>query len=120
MKVVNVKYVKCDAYIGRPNKTHSSVYTIFGNPYTHLTGHTNAKFVVATRDEAIDKYREYFLDRLLTDEYFFNCFMCLVENLNIETLGCHCAPLRCHGDILAEMITLYRKEMKLEVKQNVE
>lgn len=118
MKVVNVNYSQCDAYIGRPNKAHSTKYTLFGNPYTHLTGFTSAQFIVGSRDEAVDKYREYFLDRLLTDEYFFLCFMDLVENLNIETLGCHCAPQRCHGEILAEIISLYRKELCFHVNVN--
>ena len=113
MKVVNVNYEKCDAYIGRPNKNHSTVYTIFGNPYTHLTHKTSAQYIVASRDEAVDKYKIYFLDRLLNDEYFFNCFMCLVLNLNIQTLGCYCAPKRCHGDVLLEMILFYRKELTL-------
>lgn len=49
-----------------------------------------------SRREVIDKYRKYFLGRvdLLRD----------LEELRGMRLGCWCAPLPCHGDVLVEFI----------------
>lgn len=70
---------------------------MFGNPFTHLPlGKTKAEFQVKTREEAIEKYRELFLE-MLEDPYFkFE-----LEALKDRTLGCFCKPLDCHGDIIA-------------------
>lgn len=86
-KVVHVMKEKYDVYIGRPGT--------FGNPYTHKDG-TRAKFKVATREEAVAKYREYILNKpeLLKK----------LGELKNKTLGCWCAPLPCHGNVLIELI----------------
>lgn len=47
MRVVNIRNEPYDVLIDRSTK--------WGNPYSHREG-TNAKFVVSTRSEAIDKY----------------------------------------------------------------
>jgi uncharacterized protein DUF4326 len=72
-----------DVYIGRPSK--------WGNPFSHLPN-TSARFRVATRDEAVDAYAQYICEtpRLLAD----------MHELRGKTLGCWCAPQRCHGDVL--------------------
>lgn len=80
-----------DVYIGRPSK--------WGNPYTHRdNGNVLAKYVVNSRDEAIDAYREYLTKgdgkHLLDD----------LEELRGKRLGCWCKPERCHGDVLAELV----------------
>lgn len=76
-----------DVYIGRPTK--------WGNPFSHLHG-TIAKYRVATREIALQKYEEYLLTR--PD---------LIEAAKLElkdkVLGCWCKPLSCHGDILARI-----------------
>ena len=85
--VVN-KYHKLpyDVYIGRGSK--------WGNPFSHLES-TKAEYKVETREEAIEKYREWILTqpRLLADLY----------ELKGKTLCCFCKPKACHGDILAEL-----------------
>lgn len=79
MKVVHCKKEKYDVYIGRPSK--------WGNPY--VVGEAG------TRTECIEKYRKYILGSpsLLRE----------VAELRGKTLGCWCAPLTCHGDILMEL-----------------
>lgn len=84
--VVHCKKEKFDVYIGRPG--------IWGNPYSHKND-TKAEFVVASRDEAVAKYKEYILNN--PD---------LLKKLHLlkgKVLGCWCKPQSCHGDILAEL-----------------
>lgn len=92
-KVVNIKKEKCDVYCGRGSK--------FGNPYTHLPLEgTKALFQVKTVEEAIDKYREDFYNRIETDQEFLDD----VLRLKDKRLGCYCAPKSCHVDIIAEFL----------------
>ena len=46
-----------------------------------------------TRDEVCDWYRDYYLPhkRSLLNK---------IKTMRGKILGCHCHPLRCHGDIL--------------------
>ncbi len=76
-----------DVYIGRPSK--------WGNPFSHLTG-TLAEYKVSSREEAIDKYREWILQQP-------ELMACLPE-LQGKTLVCWCSPQACHGEVLAEMV----------------
>jgi hypothetical protein len=85
--VVHCKKKSYDIYIGRPSQ--------FGNPYSHLSG-TLAEFKVDTREEAIEKYREYILGR--------PDLLALLPTLKRKRLGCFCRPQRCHGDVLIELI----------------
>lgn len=86
--VVHCKKKKFDVYIGRPSK--------WGNPWSHKEG-TLAKYKVATRAEAIQKYRDW-----LNTENMSLAFDASRE-LKGKTLGCWCKPLPCHGDVLAEL-----------------
>ena len=79
-KVVNLRKEKYDVYIGRGSK--------WGN-----------QFVVGrdgSREEVIAKYKEWILknDELLSS----------LGELKGKVLGCYCKPLRCHGDVLVELI----------------
>lgn len=85
--VVNLKTHKFDVFIGRPSK--------WGNPFSHLDN-TRAEFKVNTREEAIDKYREW----IQTQPELMNS----LYELDGKILGCYCKPKRCHGDILRELI----------------
>ena len=97
-RVVHCKKESYDVYIGRPSK--------WGNPFTHLKGSTNAKYVKPTRAEAIEAYRDYILNgegiHLLND----------LGELEGKVLGCWCKPKSCHGDILVEILES-RKQTKL-------
>lgn len=79
MKVVHCKKEKYDVYIGRPSK--------WGNPF--VIGRDG------TREECIEKFRNSIQNNpsLLRE----------VENLRGLVLGCWCAPLACHGDVLVEL-----------------
>jgi hypothetical protein len=88
-KVVHCKQEECDVYIGRPG--------IWGNPFTYLKDKkTKAKYIVSSREEAIEKYREW----ILTQPHFLSRLF----QLKGKTLGCWCKPKLCHGDILIELI----------------
>lgn len=77
--VVHCKKQKYDVYIGRPSK--------WGNPFE--IGRDG------TREEVIEKFHRWLLERPgLVDE---------IHELRGKRLGCWCAPLPCHGDILAGM-----------------
>lgn len=88
-KVVNKYRHKYDVYIGRGSK--------WGNPFTHKQG-TMAKHIVESREQAIEKYREYITTgegkHLLND----------LHELKGKTLGCFCKPQACHGDVLVELV----------------
>ena len=91
-KVVHINKEPFDVVISRPSK--------WGNPYTHIDDRkTRAEFIVKTRKEAIEKYREYILSKpeLLAD----------LHELKDKTLACWCKPKSCHGDILIELIEIY-------------
>ena len=62
-----------------------------GNPYTTSDGYS--------REEAVEKYREAFHDRLEDDE-----FRDAVEELRGKTLACWCTPKACHGDVILEYL----------------
>jgi hypothetical protein len=84
------KDVPTDAvYVGRP--------TGWGNPFSHLPS-TTARFRVASRDEAIEKYREWVLhpDRAIL-------YYKIREELAGKDLVCWCAPKACHADIMLEI-----------------
>jgi hypothetical protein len=88
-RIVHCKKEPYDVYIGRPSK--------WGNPFTHIKDkETKAEFIVATRNEAISKYREWILTQtaLLKD----------LHELKDKTLGCWCKPQSCHGDVLIDLI----------------
>lgn len=75
--VVNKRSSSFDVYIGRGS--------IWGNP-----------FVIGadgTREDVIAKFETYFL----SSEYLQS----QVGELAGKRLGCFCAPLACHGDVLA-------------------
>lgn len=65
-----------DVYIGRGSK--------WGNPF--IIGKDGS------RAQVIDKYQEYLLDSPK--------LMAALPELINKRLGCFCAPLACHGDVL--------------------
>ncbi len=79
-QVVHCKHTPYDIYIGRPSK--------WGNPFTIGKD--------GTREQVIEKYREYILSRP-------DLLACLPE-LEGKVLGCWCSPNICHGDVLVELI----------------
>lgn len=84
--VVHCKRENHDVYIGRPSK--------WGNPFSHLPN-TLAKFRVASREEAIRRYEMW----LKAQPHL----VAALPELRGKVLGCWCAPLACHGDVLIRL-----------------
>lgn len=107
MRVVHISKEPYDVYIGRPSK--------WSNPYTYIKDkQTLAKYVVDTREEAIEKFREYIESgdgkHLLND----------LHELKDKTLGCWCEPEPCHGEVLIELVERYCcQEEKLTIKEKL-
>ena len=74
-----------DVYIGRG--------TLWGNPYQMGKE--------GTRDEVIAKFAYDFEKRFLKlpEQFDVN-----IEKLRGKTLGCHCKPAACHGDVIANYL----------------
>ncbi len=94
-KVVHCKKEAYDVYIGRPSK--------WGNPFSHKPG-TLADFQVATREEAVAKYEEWFKNQ---PELLLS-----LHEIRGKVLGCWCHPSLCHGDVLARLVDLYGEEQE--------
>jgi len=56
-----------------------------------------------TRDEVINKYKNYIKNKVEEDDLFKNELM----RLKGKNLGCWCYPEMCHGNVLLELIELY-------------
>ena len=59
-----------------------------GNPYPLAHGYT--------REQAVDLFREDFIEKLRGDDGF----RAAVDKLEGKTLGCYCKPEACHGDVI--------------------
>lgn len=86
--VVHCKNEPYDVYIGRPS--------VWGNPFSHLHK-TLAQVKVASREEAISKYKEWLVKQPELVEK-------AKKELKGRVLGCWCAPKACHGDILSAIV----------------
>jgi hypothetical protein len=79
-RVVHVKRAPCDVYVGRPSP--------FGNPF--VIGRDG------DRGAVIRKYRTWLLAQpALASE---------CRRTGWQGPGCWCAPLPCHGDVLADVV----------------
>lgn len=76
-----------DVLIGRPSK--------WGNPFSHRAD-TKARFRVATRQEAIDRYAEWIREQ--------PHLIAALHELRGKVLGCWCRPEACHGDVLLALV----------------
>jgi hypothetical protein len=83
-KVVHCKKEKYDVYIGRPS--------IFGNPFTIGKD--------GDRSEVIEKFKEYFYNKIVSDKNF----NLEIKKLKGKVLGCFCKPQFCHGDIIIQFL----------------
>lgn len=79
-------------YVGRPTK--------WGNMWSHLPN-TSASYKVASREEAVAKYRE----RLIKSPALIESVQRLLRG---KDLVCWCAPKPCHADVLLEIANAER------------
>jgi len=77
--VVHSKRARYDTYVGRPTK--------WGNPFV-IGKHGD-------RDEVIRKYERWIKGNPQ--------LMAALPELKGKVLGCWCAPLSCHADVLARL-----------------
>jgi hypothetical protein len=85
-RVVHCKRESFDVYIGRPS--------VWGNPFAEKP--TPGTTLVASRDEAIARYRAHLAEHPELVER-------ARRELRGKVLGCWCAPKACHGDVLLEI-----------------
>lgn len=83
-RVVHCKREVFDVYVGRPS--------MWGNPFSHKDG-TLAAYKVASLEESLQRHEEWVMSQPDLVE-------AIKSELKGKTLGCWCAPKRCHGDIL--------------------
>jgi len=90
-----------------PNHIYCGRGSALGNPFSHSKG-TKALFIVKTRDEACDKYAEYFHNEVVIKK---NPVMLKelreIYSLSLQmpvNLGCFCAPQRCHTETIRDFI----------------
>ena len=86
--VVNRRKELFDVYIGRGSK--------WGNPF--IIGKDG------TREDVIAKYRKRFYENLKTGSFTHEE---VIKKLAGTKLGCYCAPMPCHGDVLAEYCNMF-------------
>ncbi len=93
---------KSDVYIGRPS--------VLGNPYSHMDSTDRFIVKVATRDEAMDNYKEYAEELMKFENDYSAEIAKLRERAKTEDirLVCYCKlphkEVRCHGDIIKQLI----------------
>lgn len=80
------KLPKGAVYIGRPSR--------FGNPFPVTKNQV--------RHIAVEKFQAYFLRRAKNDRVFMADLQWLKKNA--IALVCFCAPLPCHGDVIAKYL----------------
>lgn len=87
-------------YVARPS--------LFGNPFEIGKD--------GTRSEVIQKYEEYFVQRLETDEHFKIDFLKLVSKAEKEDicLVCWCCPKSCHAEIIKKYIDSELNKRKMD------
>lgn len=87
--VANIRTGKYDVYIGRAGKGKSGY---FGSPFRLEA--------FETRQDCLLEYEEWFYARIKSDPEFYR----RVKALRGKVLGCFCAPLSCHGDVIAKWL----------------
>lgn len=103
-EVVNIKhlpaYWRTDqsyVYIGRNDYRDSSApISNFGNPIPLGKICLICKKVHTEKGSTLECFRKYFNSRIEVDSNFKK----LVLELKNKKLVCHCAPDKCHGDII--------------------
>ncbi len=97
-----------DVYIGRGS--------VLGNPYTSIPDIklTKASFKCETREESINKFYEYILEKITNKDTLvcaeLNRIWKLVKNGVFVNLVCYCTPQLCHGNIIKKIIEDRLKE----------
>ncbi len=104
-------------YIGRGSA--------LGNPYTSIQDReTKAQFVVNTKEESIEKYKEYLNDCIENKQEevcnLMNQIFILAMKEDVY-LSCYCKPKSCHGDVIKEVLEskMQKKEFPVGTQLNL-
>ena len=89
-QVVNVKDEACEVYVGRKHPRFPDSDGFWGNPF--VIGRDG------DRGEVIQRYSRYVLSRL--------DMLHRLSELRGKTLGCWCAPLPCHAEVLRDFANI--------------
>jgi hypothetical protein len=69
---------------------------------------TKALYKVATREEAVEKYREWFHKERVNNMHMYAQLSMIFHSMILErkdvNLVCYCAPKSCHGEIIKEYL----------------
>jgi hypothetical protein len=87
----------------RTERAAETVYIGRGSPWGNPFSHKPSSFdvvVVPTVAEAIERYREWLIDRLYREPGLREELL----RLDGQVLGCYCKPGPCHGDVLVALI----------------
>lgn len=90
-----------DVYVGRGSA--------LGNPFSHKKG-TKAAYVVETRTAAIEHYRAWLQERIAEREpAVMRALAAIYDRAKCGdvNLVCYCAPLSCHGEVIAEVVSAH-------------
>lgn len=87
-RVVNLHREPYDVYIGRNSK--------WGNPFRIVE--------YGSREKVVKLYRDW----IQTQPEL----LAAIPELTGKKLGCYCAPLACHGDVLVELVNVLTELMK--------
>lgn len=94
--VVNKYKINMDdpdvVYIGRGS--------IWGNPYSHISTGTKAKYRTETVDEAIEGFRRHLWSEIRANRIRRTD----LQKLAGKRLACFCKPKPCHGDVLVKAV----------------
>jgi hypothetical protein len=95
--VVHCKRAPYDTYIGRGRYPGTGEPGEWGNPFSHRPSSVPGVIVVATVEEAIERYRRH----LWAEIHWGRLPLDKLAALAGKALGCWCAPAPCHGEALA-------------------
>ena len=101
MAVIGVGVVHCqrepyDVYIGRGRCPRSGEPGRWGNPFSSRPSRAGGVTRVASREEAIERYRRWLWQQIKTGQVD----LAELASLHGRALGCWCAPEPCHGEVL--------------------
>jgi hypothetical protein len=95
--VVHCRREPFDVYIGRGNDPRTGRPGEWGNPFSHRPSRVPGVIVVASRQEAIRRYRLWLWEQIRSGRLPLD----KLAALDGQRLGCWCAPDPCHGEVLA-------------------
>lgn len=111
MTIVHCRREPYDVYIGRGRDPRTGEPGRWGNPFSHRPSRAVGVTIVATREEAIERYRSWLWSEIEAGRIEF----AELSSLDDKRLGCWCAPQPCHGEVLAAAASWATKQIAAEM-----